>query len=161
MKPATKPEGWLDATASDLAGMHASIRFTPKIGQVITIPENATVWKRPIYEPGTKTIRRRKRDNSEIFAFYIVCTIDDCERPIPMGAFNAIPDERAEYANQTPLISDLVNAADDEARFNLLRGKKVQATGFFDGHGPDFTAQPGDDGRYPLKPTKFTIWSES
>lgn len=158
MKPATKPEGWLDATASDLAGLHASIRFTPKIGQVITIPENATVWKRPIYEPGTKTIRKRK-NNTEIFAFYIVCTIDDCERPIPMGAFNAIPDERAEYANQTPLTSDLVNAADDQERFNLLRGKKVQVTGFFDGHGPDF-AHPDENGRYPLKPTKFTIWSE-
>jgi hypothetical protein len=157
MKPAEMPKGWQVATESDLQGLHASIRFTPKIGQVIRIPEHATVWKRPILEADGKTVRKRK-NGTEIFAFYIVCVIDDCEKPIPMGAFNSIPEERADFASKSDLNRELVDATDDEARYRYLCGKSVKAVGFFEGHGPDFSAQPGDNGRFPLKETKFTIW---
>ena len=156
----TKPEGWQDATKSELAKCHASIRFTPKIGQVIEVPKDLTIWKRPILD-GEGNVRRRDSDKSKIFAFYLVCKIDERERPIPMGAFNQIPsepEERAGIITKSPLMESLVNASDDEDRLNNLIGKKIKAVDFFNGHGPDWAAGKGPDGRYPTKETKFTVW---
>lgn len=155
----TIPEGYQKAEISELVGRHSQIRFTAKIDQVITIPQNATVLKRPILDKN-KNIRTRK-DGSQIFAFYLECEIDGKTRNIPLGTFNSFPEERTEFAAESPLSFELVNATDDEARYHLLCGKKIKATKFFEGHGPNFLAQPDENGRYPLTEMKFVVWSEA